>query len=56
MMKDNMLELIDEILRKLARTKEDSEKPFGNKTIILFGDLCQLPPVILNPLQGLPIY
>lgn len=55
-MKDNMLELIDITLRKLAKTKEDAKKPFGNKILILFGDLCQLPPVILNHFSGQPIY
>ena len=46
MMKNTLLEKLNEILCDLADNVDDMKKPFGNKSIIFFGDISQLPPVI----------
>lgn len=44
MVRPDMLDAIDEILRTIKRSK----KPFGGLQMLFMGDLCQLPPVITS--------
>lgn len=57
MMRSDLLELIDLVLkeaRAIQDAKEgrlftrDHEKPFGGYQVIMVGDFCQLPPVVLK--------
>ena len=55
MMKNTIQEKIDDILCKLSTNIEDSRKAFGNKSLIYFGDISQLPPVIKSHQDERPI-
>ncbi len=44
MLRADLFDLIDEILRTLLKTDE----PFGGKKLLLIGDLYQLPPVVTS--------
>ena len=55
MLKNSQLQILNDVLCSVADCKEDQNMPFGNKTMILFGDLCQLPPVIKNLAKGVPV-
>jgi ATP-dependent DNA helicase PIF1 len=50
MIRADMMDAIDLALR-LNLGKED--QPFGGKQVILFGDLCQLPPVVDRDLEAI---
>lgn len=45
MVRSDTFEKIDRILKVINRT----DKPFGGKQILLFGDLFQLPPIVNKP-------
>jgi len=52
MMSERLLRKMDELLRKVAETPS----LFGGKTILFFGDLLQLPPVIPKGSQDQPAF
>jgi len=52
MLSERLLRKIDELLRKVSQ----NPTPFGGKTLLFFGDLLQLPPVIPKGSQDQPAF
>lgn len=48
MLRADLIEMIDIVIRKAKINKGNSDAPFGGIQMVFFGDLYQLPPVVLN--------
>ena len=56
MMTHELLETVDHLCRKFAAKDSQRQIPFGQKSVLLFGDMFQLPPVIKHFSSAKPVY